>query len=88
MHDVEFAKPMNLDREILLGLLVYELGFVGRAALVEAASLWSADRSKPLSEFLVERGALTAERRSLADALVHEQLQLHAGDAARALASV
>jgi len=78
---------MNPDREILLGLLAYELGFVGRAALVEAAKYWSADQNKPLSAFLVEGGALTAERLSLVNALVQEQLQLHDGNPARALAS-
>ncbi|HVC94968.1 MAG TPA: serine/threonine-protein kinase, partial [Pirellulales bacterium] len=79
---------MNPDREILLGVLAYELGFVERAVLVEAAQQWSSDRNKPLSALLVERGELTAERLSLVDALVREQLRLHDGDPARALASI
>ena len=76
---------MNLDREILVGVLAYELGFVPRDALVEAANDWIAERNNPLSALLVERGALTAERQTLVEALVEEQLQLHEGDPTRAL---
>ncbi|HUY35180.1 MAG TPA: serine/threonine-protein kinase [Pirellulales bacterium] len=78
---------MNLDREILLCVLAYELGFVPRAALVEAAKECGAERNKPPSALLAERGELTAQRQSLVAALVDEQIQLHDGDAARALAS-
>jgi serine/threonine-protein kinase len=80
---------MDPDPEIHLGLLAYQLGFVGADALVAAVRAWTAERhateGRRLVEVLVARHALAPERRDLLAALADEHLQIHGGDQASAL---
>src|SRR5262245_4629087 len=75
-------------RNLLFGLLAFQNGFVDREALLGAFNAWVADRSRPLGQFLRERGALDAARHALLEALVVEHLKLHGDDPEMSLASL
>src|SRR5262245_44912203 len=76
------------DRNLLVGVLALQMGFVGRDGLVEAMHAWMLDRHRPLGELLHERGALGQEEHVLLEALVDRQLARHQGDVEKSLQAV
>ena len=79
---------MNIsDRNLLFGILAVQMDFVGRDALIVAMHAWVLEKSKPLSQILVEQQALSPSRRSLLEQLVDEHLTAHDGDAEKSLAA-
>jgi serine/threonine protein kinase len=78
----------DTDRGLLLGLLALQNNFVDRDALLSAFTAWVADKTRPLSEILRERGALDADTYALLEALVRKHLDLHGGDPERSLAAL
>ena len=79
---------MNIeeDRNLLFGVLAMQLRGVSPAQLAQCASAWSSDRTRPLSEFLVESGFLNPADREFLNALVDEAIRAHAGDVDATLA--
>src|SRR5262245_26206431 len=75
-------------RNLLFGLLAFQHNFIDRDALLGGFSAWVADRCRPIGQVLRERGALDTGRHALIEALVHEHLKLHEGDAEKSLASL
>jgi WD40 repeat protein/serine/threonine protein kinase len=75
-------------RSLLLGVLALQNGFIDRDALLDAFNAWVADKSRPLGQILLERGALSAPRHALLEALVEEHLGRHGRDAERSLAAL
>lgn len=69
------------EREVLLGILASRLGCVTARDLVDRLRSWSADKSRPLGELLVEQRLLSPERRDLLTRLVDVQLAEHQGAA-------
>src|SRR5258708_24189631 len=85
----DFTLPTDgPDRNLLLGVLAYQLHFVDQPGLQAALQTWGADRTRPLGQVLVDRNALSPRRRALLDDLVREYLQQHDMDAARGLAAL
>jgi hypothetical protein len=78
----------NGDRNLLFGILALQMDFIVRDALVRAMNAWVLDKAKPLSQILVEQGALSASRRALLEPLVQEHIQQHGDDAGKSLAAV
>jgi tetratricopeptide (TPR) repeat protein/serine/threonine protein kinase len=78
----------NGDRNLLFGILALQMDFITRDALVQAMHAWVLDKAKPLSQILVEQGALNAARRAMLEPLVQEHIQQHGGDAEKSLAAV
>jgi serine/threonine-protein kinase len=76
------------DRNLLVGVLALQMGFVTRDGLVEAMNAWMLERHRPLGELLRERGELGDQERGLLEALVDRQLDRHGGDVERSLRSV
>src|SRR6516162_2413936 len=64
------------------------MAFVSRDQLIAAMHAWVLAKHRTLGELLQENGALTAERRSLLDAMAHEHVKAHGGDLQRSLAAV
>ncbi|MFO0888265.1 MAG: serine/threonine-protein kinase [Isosphaeraceae bacterium] len=75
-------------RNLLFGLLAFQNGFIDREALLGAFGAWVADKERPIGRFLLERGALNADRYALLESLVAEHLKLHGGDPERSLADL
>jgi eukaryotic-like serine/threonine-protein kinase len=71
---------VDTDRDVVLGLLALQLGFVAREALAEALADWRAGDDRPLTEVLAARGALAGPRRAVLEALVDDHPVLF-GDA-------
>jgi hypothetical protein len=77
----------SADLNLLFGIMAVQNDLISRDQLIEAMGLWVLDKKKPLGEVLVERGALSEERRKLIDALVREHIKQHGG-ADRSLAAI
>jgi len=78
----------NTDRNLLTGILALQLDFISRDALIQAMNAWVLEKAKPLSQILLEQGALATDARDLLDALVQKHLALHGNDAEMSLAAV
>jgi serine/threonine protein kinase len=61
--------------DLLFALLALETELVPRAELTQAIHVWIADQTKPLADFLVERGTLTSQDRLLIDRLVESHVK-------------
>jgi WD40 repeat protein/tRNA A-37 threonylcarbamoyl transferase component Bud32 len=82
------ASPPSADRNLLLGILALQMDFVGRDALVQAMNRWVLEKYKPLSQVLIEQGALTEPDRTALEALVQRHLERHGNDPQQSLAAV
>ncbi|MFO0954140.1 MAG: serine/threonine-protein kinase [Isosphaeraceae bacterium] len=80
--------PPESSREILFGLVSLHNGLVEPAELVTVLENWSADRSRPVADRLVEKGSLSEADRSAVEALVDRQLGRHGGDASKSVAGM
>jgi serine/threonine-protein kinase len=76
------------DRNLLFGILAVQMDFISRDALVAAMNAWVLTKAKPLGEILLEQKALSADRRTLLEALVQEHLKQHGNDPEKSLAAV
>ena len=76
------------DRNLLLGLLALQNGFVDGDTLVSALSTWVRDKREDLGQILTSRGALADGRHALLETLVDEHIRCHGGDPARSLHAV
>ena len=79
---------VNADRNLLFGILAFQMDFVDRDALIAAMNAWVVRKDHPLGQILVEQGALAEDERRLLDPLVEKHLARHGGDAQRSLISV
>jgi hypothetical protein len=83
------ARPQgHTGRNLLFGVLALQNNFIVRNDLLAAFAAWVADKDRPLTQLLVDRGALDDARRGLLEALVAEHLRQHGGDPEASLASV
>jgi eukaryotic-like serine/threonine-protein kinase len=65
----------HADSNLLFGILALQNGLIDQGDLIEAFQSWSKDRSRPLSQVLLDRGALIESDLALLDGLVRRQLQ-------------
>ena len=75
------------DRNLLLGLLALQNGFIGHHTLVDAVHAWIADKAKPLGSILQGWGALDEGHLTVLSLLVDQHLRTH-GDAPRCLGKI
>jgi serine/threonine-protein kinase len=78
---------MNTERNLLFGILAFQLNFIDRHALLAAFDRWTTDKSKPLGEVLVQLDELDSQQRQLLDALVVEHLKMNHDDCQHSLAA-
>jgi len=76
------------ERNLLFGILALQNGLIEQPDLIAAFQCWSKDRSCPMAQVLVERGALTEADRAMLDGLVRRHVEKHGGEAERSLAAV
>ncbi|MCA9068131.1 MAG: serine/threonine protein kinase, partial [Planctomycetaceae bacterium] len=76
------------DRNLLFGILAYQMEFVSREQLLDGMHAWMKEKSRPLGELFRELGALDAETHQLLDALVKKHLKQHGDDPQKSLAAV
>ncbi len=81
-------RPVNAAESLLFGLLALQNNFIDRNALVAAFGDWVTDKTRPLGQILLDRGALTPARYALLEPLVQEHIQQHGCDPERSLAEL
>jgi eukaryotic-like serine/threonine-protein kinase len=78
----------HADCSLLFGILALQNGLIDQADLIAAFQAWSKDRSRPLSQVLLYRGALNESDQALIEGLVRRHLQKHGEHPERSLADV
>jgi serine/threonine protein kinase/tetratricopeptide (TPR) repeat protein len=78
----------SADRNLLFGVLAYQIDFLTRDQLAAGISAWVRDKSKSLGQLFVELGHLSESRRDLLEPLVAENVRQHGGDPTRSLAAI
>jgi serine/threonine-protein kinase len=79
---------MDMDRNLLFGVLALQADLLDNNRFAEACSAWAARKDTPLADLLVERGWLNAEERGHVEFLLDRKLKKHEGDARAVLAEV
>jgi WD40 repeat protein/serine/threonine protein kinase len=78
----------HVDRNLLFGILALQMDFISRDELIGAMNAWVLNKEKPLSQILVDQGALASDAEAVLDALVKMHLEKHHGDPEQSLAAV
>ena len=79
---------MNVESNLLFGILALQLNFVDRSQLLVAFDRWSSQKSLPLAQHFVDLRILSNSRRELLDSLLQEHLKAHDGNIERSIAAV
>src|SRR5260370_42024712 len=75
----------QVDRNLLLGLLALQNNFIDREQLLTAFSVWIADKTSPLGQILLDRGAMRPDELALLEALGAKHLEKFGSDPLRSL---
>jgi serine/threonine-protein kinase len=78
----------NAERNLLFGILAFQMNFISRDALLAGMNTWVLDKTKPLGQILVEQGLLSASTRDKLEAMMELHLQMHGADPQKSLATV
>ena len=76
------------DRNLLFGILAIQNDFITSDALVDSMNTWVLNKSRPIEEILVERGALDPAARDALEPMLAYQIGCHEGDASRSLGAL
>jgi serine/threonine-protein kinase len=76
------------EQHLLFGLVALQHGLIDPDGLVAAFRAWRADRSRPIAQYLIERGDIDEGDRAAIEELVARQAETDGGDAAKSLADV
>jgi formylglycine-generating enzyme required for sulfatase activity/serine/threonine protein kinase len=76
------------DYNLLFGILALQMDFVGRDDLIAAMNAWVLNKAKPLSQVLLEQGALDVDNRAWLEAGVERHLARHGQDPQQSLAAL
>ncbi len=80
--------PAAAERNLLFGLLALQNGLIDQDQLVAAFRVWSRDKSRQIAEYLVDRGDLDTDQRSVVQAMVGLHEKKHGGSPEKSLAAV
>jgi len=73
------------DRNLMVGILAVQLGFISRDQLLTAMTSWIQEKQRPLEEILRDHNALSSETLPLLQAVVGKYLNRQAGEAPHSL---
>ncbi len=76
------------DRNLLVGMLAFQNGFVHREQLLSAMNAWLVEKQTPLEDLFLRQGALNSDQQQLLVALVRQHLAMHDNISERSLAAV
>jgi tetratricopeptide (TPR) repeat protein len=79
---------ITAESHLLFGLLALQNGLIDQDQLVAAFPGWARDRSRPLADYLADRGDLEPEQRAGVEAMVRLHLKKHGGDVEKSLAAI
>jgi hypothetical protein len=79
---------MDTDRNLLFGVLALQADFIDPECFARACTLWSAQKTVPLADLLMQQGWLSAADRADVEKLLDRKLRKHQGDVRAGLAEV
>jgi tetratricopeptide (TPR) repeat protein/tRNA A-37 threonylcarbamoyl transferase component Bud32 len=79
---------MNIERDLLFGVLAFQGGAVDADGLAEACTAWADEKSLPLADLLVSRGLITDQQRMAIEDLVVSEIDAHGGNPRASLEAV
>ncbi len=74
---------VEAERDLLFGILALQNDLIEQADLIAAFQCWTKERSRPMGQVLVERGALSQDDRTMIDGLVRRHVEKRGGEAER-----
>ena len=80
-------KP-TADENLLLGVLALQMDFISREQLIAATSVWMQDKSKSLSQVLLDQGVIDAECCEMLEKMARKHVSMHGNDPEKSLAAV
>ncbi len=78
---------MDIDRNLLFGLIALQADLVAPTQLVDAVSSWAHRRERPLADLLQDRGWITSRDRATVDYLMDCRLKKYGGNVRASLAA-
>jgi serine/threonine-protein kinase len=81
------SSPVS-DHNLLLGIVALQMDFITRDVLIEAMHIWTLEKTRPLSEILVETGGLDPADCSVLERLVERHVARHGGDPQQSLSAL
>jgi PAS domain S-box-containing protein len=79
---------MDTDRNLLFAVLALQVDLLDRARFVQACTLWTAHKDRPIADLLIEQGWLTPDDRADVERLLDRKLKKHGGDVQASLTEV
>ncbi len=79
---------LSADRNLMVGIIALQMGFVDRDSLIECMNAWALEKSRPLEAVLVDHEKLDRETAHLLSQLVNKHLEDHGADAKNSLRSL
>jgi serine/threonine-protein kinase len=76
------------DRNLLFGIVAFQLDFVSRDELLKGMTAWAAEKSRSLGEILVEQEAMSKLDEQMLNQMVERHIQLHGDRPEASLATV
>ncbi|MBS0264919.1 MAG: tetratricopeptide repeat protein [Planctomycetes bacterium] len=80
--------PHSTDRNLLTGILAWQLGLVGCDQLLTAMDAWILESEQPLEIILFRRGVLTQQKMDWLRKIVDQHLEFHGNDLRSSLRSL
>ncbi len=68
-------RPVSTSESLLFGLLALQNSSIDRDGLLAAFNAWVADKTRPLGQILLDRGALSPGRYAALELLVQEHIE-------------
>jgi hypothetical protein len=78
----------SADRNLLFGILAWQMDFITRDALLAAMNAWVLAKDTPLGQILWDQGALGPDDHTLLEAVVQRHLERHDNNPGRSLAAL
>lgn len=75
------------DRNLLVGVVALQMDFVSRDDLIAVMNAWAIEKSRSLSDLLLQRGAINVDEQQLLESLADRQLARHANDIEKSIAA-
>jgi len=74
---------LDSERNLLFGIFALQNGLIDQADFIAAFQCWTKERSRPMGQILVDRGALNPDDRAMLDGLVRRHVEKQGGAAGR-----
>ena len=78
----------NAEEDLLFGVFAVQLGFVSAQAVMSCGAAWAVDKSRSISERLLDSGAIVETQRTLLESMIEQAVKAHGGSPQKTLQSM